>query len=97
MGDGYQQFVQAKSQLGGEHGFKPSFVHPDLYDFQSHLVDFACRQGRGAIFADCGLGKTPMQLTWEHNVSREANKPVLIIAPLMVSLQTGRRDRHHQL
>lgn len=84
----YADFVRQKSQIGGEHGFEPSFIHPKLYDFQSHLVDFACRQGRGAIFADCGLGKTPIQLTWAHNVTRRENKPVLIIAPLMVSLQT---------
>lgn len=84
----YVDFVRRKSQLGGEYGFEPSFIHPKLYDFQSHLVNFACRQGRGAVFADCGLGKTPMQLTWAHNVTRHENKPVLILAPLMVSLQT---------
>lgn len=88
MQDEYVNFVRDKSQVGGQFGFEPSFIHPKLYDFQSHLVDFACRQGRGAIFADCGLGKTPMQLTWAHNVTRRENKPVLIIAPLMVSLQT---------
>ena len=48
MDDGYQQFVQAKSQLGGEHGFSPSFIHPKLYDFQSFIVDFACRHGEFA-------------------------------------------------
>lgn len=86
--NGYASFVQAKSQLGGKHGFKASFQHPMAYDFQSHLVDWAIEQGRGAVFADCGLGKTLMQMTWAHNVNVETNRPVLIIAPLMVSLQT---------
>lgn len=84
----YRAFVQHKSQMAGTFGFKPKFQHPDAYDFQSHLVDWAVQQGRGAIFADCGLGKTLMQMTWAHNVNLETNKPVLIIAPLMVSLQT---------
>lgn len=86
--EAYRDFVLHKSQLDGQFGFKPTFQHPKAFDFQSHLVDFAVSQGRAALFADCGLGKTLMQLTWAHNVNRETNKPVLIIAPLMVSAQT---------
>jgi hypothetical protein len=84
----YRTFVQRKSQMAGTFGFDAKFQHPKAYDFQSHLVNWAVRQGRGAIFADCGLGKTLMQMTWAHNINLETNKPVLIIAPLMVSLQT---------
>jgi hypothetical protein len=47
-------------------------------------------QGRAAIFADCGLGKTPMQLVWAENVVRKTNRPVLILTPLAVSHQTIR-------
>jgi len=86
--DDYKNFVASKSQLGGEYGFEPTFQHPKAYDFQSYLTDWSVRQGRSAIFADCGLGKTLMQLTWAHNVNRHSNKPVLVIAPLSVSLQT---------
>jgi hypothetical protein len=39
-----------------------------LFDFQAGLVEWAIRQGRAALFADCGLGKTPMQLAWAENV-----------------------------
>lgn len=84
----YREFVESKAQLGGEFGFAPTFIHPDSYDFQSHLVEWAVRQGRAALFADCGLGKTLMQLTWAHNVNRHENKPVLVISPLTVSIQT---------
>ncbi len=84
----YRSFIQAKSQLGGEFGFDPDFIHPDCYPFQSHLIEWAVRQGRAAMFADCGLGKTLMQLTWAHNVCRKTNKPTLVLAPLSVSLQT---------
>lgn len=86
---GYRDFVSAKAQLGGQYGFDPKFQHPRAYDFQSHLTDWAVRQGRGAIFADCGLGKTLMQMTWAQNIIEKTNRPVLIIAPLMVSVQTA--------
>ncbi len=84
----YRDYVAGKSQLGGQNGFRPTYINPKAFDFQSHLIDWACRQGRGATFADCGLGKTLMQLVWAENVHRHTNKPVLIIAPLSVSSQT---------
>jgi hypothetical protein len=83
----YRAFVRAKSQLDGAFGFKASFQHPAAYDFQQALVEWAVEQGRAALFADCGLGKTLMQLAWGHNVNRESNRPVLLLAPLMVSVQ----------
>jgi hypothetical protein len=46
------------------------------------------RKGRAAEFADCGLGKTPMQLVWAQNIVERENKPVLVLAPLSVSQQT---------
>lgn len=84
----YASFVTQKSQLAGEFGFTPSHINGMAYDFQNHLIEWALRQGRAAIFADCGLGKTLMQLAWAHNVERHTCKPVLVIAPLSVSLQT---------
>lgn len=51
---------------------------------------WALMKGRSAIFADCGLGKTPMQLQWATEVSRHEGKPVLICAPLAVAKQTQR-------
>jgi hypothetical protein len=64
---------------------------PDsLFDFQSALVEWALRKGRAAIFADCGLGKTLMQLAWAENVLRFRNRSVLILTPLAVAQQTVR-------
>jgi hypothetical protein len=63
---------------------------PQLFDFQQSLVTWAIRKGRAAIFADCGLGKSAMQLTWAENVARHTDKPVLILTPLAVSAQTIR-------
>ncbi len=60
----YQQFLEHKTQLGGDHGFDPLWMPDFLFPFQASLVEWALRKGRAAIFADCGLGKTPMQLVW---------------------------------
>ena len=86
----YQEFLEKKVQLPGDGGFEPVYQMPMLFDFQRHLVDWAVRRGRAALFADCGLGKTPMQLAWAENVVRKTGGKVLIIAPLAVSQQTAR-------
>jgi hypothetical protein len=47
-------------------------------------------RGRAAIFADTGLGKTPMQLVWADTVVKHTNRPVLLLTPLAVAAQTIR-------
>jgi hypothetical protein len=84
----YSDFLNTKQDYGAESGFEPLWIPDFLFDFQKALVDWAVRKGRGAIFADCGLGKTPMQLVWAENVVRKTNKPVLILTPLAVTQQT---------
>jgi hypothetical protein len=76
--------------LGNGDGFDPVWMPDFLFDFQRHLVDWAVRRGRAAIFASPGMGKTPMQLTWAENVIRHTNRPVLILAPIAVGAQTVR-------
>jgi len=84
----YKSFLERKTQVGAEHGFEPTFMPDLLFPFQKALVEWATRKGRSAIFADCGLGKTLIQLTWAENVARKTGKPVLILAPLAVAFQT---------
>ncbi len=84
----YDQFLDSKAQEGAEHGFEPSWMPDFLYDFQKDIVRWSVRRGRSAIFADCGLGKTPMQLVWAANIVIETKRPVLIITPLAVANQT---------
>jgi len=84
----YENFIRNKSQAHGGSGFDPIWMPDFLYDFQRHLVDWSIRKGRAAIFADCGLGKTPMQLVWADNVVRKTNRPVLLATPLAVGPQT---------
>jgi DNA modification methylase len=59
-----------------------------MFPFQKFIVKRALKAGKYAIFADCGLGKTLMQLEWAHQVSIKTNRPVLILAPLAVAGQT---------
>jgi hypothetical protein len=68
----------------------PEAVHEKLFDWQKEIVQWSLEKGRAAIFADCGLGKTPMQLEWARLVSHSQSKPVLILAPLAVAPQTVR-------
>jgi len=86
----YEEFLKQKDITDKATGFCPKDINPMLFDFQSALVRWACKRGRAAIFADCGLGKTPMQLEWAHQVHLHTGKPVLILAPLAVSKQTKR-------
>lgn len=86
----YQDFLSQKSQVGNQVGFEPLWIPDFLFDFQKSLVEWAIKKGRAAIFADCGLGKTPMQLVWADNVAKKTGKPVLILTPLAVAAQTVR-------
>jgi hypothetical protein len=83
----YADFIAEKSQVGGNSGFEPVFMPDFLFPFQRALVEWAVRKGRAAIFADCGLGKTPMELVWAQNVVEKTNGRVLILTPLAVGPQ----------
>lgn len=84
----YTDFIESKTQWSGGDGFDAGSLPSWLYDFQSHLVAWSLRKGRSAIFADCGMGKTPMQLAWADEVVKRENKSVLIATPLAVGQQT---------
>jgi hypothetical protein len=83
----YEDFLARKAQLDHAGGFEPVDLPDHLFDYQKTLVEWAVRQGRGALFADCGLGKTPMELAWAEQVVRKTGKPVLILTPLAVGFQ----------
>lgn len=86
----YAQYLNQKEIVDVGSGHDPGPINPMLFDFQNTITKWAIRRGRAAIFADCGLGKSPMQLEWADQVHRKENKPVLILAPLAVSKQTKR-------
>ena len=67
----YEQFLESKSQYGALYGFEPNYNPDFLFDFQRFLLDWSLRKGRSGIFADCGMGKTPIQLVWAENIVRK--------------------------
>ncbi len=85
---GYAEFIDSKRLDPRPVGFEPSETHAELYDFQEAVTRWACRRGRSAVFGDCGLGKTFIQLEWARMVAAETAKPVLIFTPLAVADQT---------
>lgn len=86
----YQEFLKSKIKSLQETGFdiKQEQLNKNLFDFQKFIVQKALKKGKYAIFADCGLGKTLMQLSWAEAVYNYTNKKVLILAPLAVKGQT---------
>lgn len=86
----YDEFIRTKQQKHIQSGFDVARndLNEHLFEFQKFIVERALSRGKYAIFADCGLGKTLMQLEWARQVYKHTNKPVLILAPLAVSGQT---------
>ena len=62
-------------------------LNSTLFDFQKASVDRALRLGKSALFANTGLGKGNMLLSWAEVVSDHTDRPVLLVAPLAVSKQ----------
>lgn len=83
----YKDFLLAKQSCAESRSIDSGKdIHPCLFDFQQKIVAWALKKGRCAIFADCGLGKTLMQLEWARHIKGD----VLILAPLAVAEQTVR-------
>jgi hypothetical protein len=86
----YADFLQSKKITIAPSGFEVEPTNPHLFPFQRDLVRWSLRIGKAAIWADCGLGKSLMELSWAEHVVKQFNAPVLILAPLSVSHQTAR-------
>jgi hypothetical protein len=86
----YSAFLERKTHLDTQDGFKPLFMPIEAFDFQEAMIDFAVRGGRRALFSDCGTGKSLMELAWGENVVRHTNRPVLLLTPLAVASQMVR-------
>lgn len=80
----YAAFLEKKARVWTGAGIPDAPLPAPLFDWQSAIVRWALRKGRAAIFADCGLGKTFMQLAWAQAI----DGPVLLLAPLCVAEQS---------
>ena len=95
----YSEFLKTKQKSIVQSGFEipESKLNPLLFPFQKFIVRRALKAGKYAVFADCGLGKTFMQLEWAYRVTVKTNKPVLILAPLAVVEQTKQEAVHFNI
>lgn len=86
----YQNFIEAKKKTVSSSGIEidQKELNNSMFPFQKFIVQRALKRGKYSIFADCGLGKTLMQLEWARVVSEKTQKPVLVLAPLAVTGQT---------
>jgi len=86
----YEEILDSKIKRIQDSGFEieDSKLNSNLFDFQRFIVKRALKAGRYAIFADCGLGKTLMQLEFAYQVTEFTKSKVLILAPLAVKAQT---------
>lgn len=86
----YKEFLEGKCKRNIESGFDVDeiLLNKYLFPFQKFIVKRALRKGKYAVFADCGLGKTIMQLEWSRLVVETTDMPVIILAPLAVAGQT---------
>ncbi|CAB4177433.1 DEXDc domain containing protein [uncultured Caudovirales phage] len=85
----YASFLRSKLRKNPAAGLKALALPSMLYVWQAAIVRWALARGRAAIFADCGLGKTFMQVAWASQVPGS----VIILAPLCVAEQTIREAR----
>ena len=83
--DEYASALGVDADLAQDADYLPSDW---LFDYQRDIVRTAIQKRKFAIFADCGLGKTPMLLEFAKHVRSVQSKPVLIVSPLMVVRQT---------
>ena len=88
----YQAFLDSKRITIEPSGFIAEDINGKLYPFQRDIVRWACAKGKACVFADCGMGKTAMQLEWARLVHDRCGRDsmVLVVAPLAVSAQTVR-------
>lgn len=83
----YFDYLQQRTHVSNMHGFDATFIPDAMFDFQKYLLHWSIRKGRGALFADCGLGKSFTELAWGQNIVQKHNKNVLLLTPLAVTAQ----------
>ena len=84
----YEEFLRTKESYITPSGFEALNLNSKMFSYQRDIVTWAVKKGKAAIFADCGMGKTLMQLEYAKQVCDHERENVLIVAPLSVTTQT---------
>lgn len=90
----YREFIETKMDVVEQKGIEIelSDMNDVLFDYQKAIVKKALEKKRYCLFEACGMGKTLQQLEWAHHVSLHTHRPVLIVAPLGVTIQTAKEE-----
>jgi len=83
----YNEFIESKKHTSNNFGFDPIWMPKDIFDFQEEIITKSLQKGRIANFADTGLGKTRIALSFANNIVLKTNRKVLILTPLAVAFQ----------
>lgn len=86
----YEDFIASKKIEVPDAGFDSYPIGDYLFPFQKHVVSWAVKRGRAALFLNTGMGKTRCQVEWASQIIRHTKSQALIVAPLAVSQQTVR-------
>lgn len=90
----YENFLKSKNKECSIKGINVDNhqLNPILFDYQKDIVKKALEKKRYCLFEACGMGKTLQQLEWSYQVHKHTNKPILILAPLGVTIQTASEE-----
>lgn len=87
----YQEFLERKKRIDADTGLTSiPELSSVLFPFQRDIVTWALKRGRAAIFAQTGLGKSLMELSWANAIHEATGCNVLVLAPLAVAAQMVR-------
>jgi superfamily II DNA or RNA helicase len=86
----YFSYLERKAQIGGMYGFEPTFIPDNAFDFQKHLIEWHVNKGRSMCAADCGLGKSLIELAFAQNIAEKTNGNTLLLTPIAVGMQMER-------
>lgn len=79
------------AMIGAEEPQEASMTYqpmPWMWDYQKAITTTAITKEKYCVFADCGLGKTPIITEFARHAAMVTGKRVLIVSPLMVVRQT---------
>ena len=95
----YRTFLDSKRSYRPDAGLEisPDDLCSHLKPWQGDCVRYLLRRGCGAMFWECGLGKTISQLEWAFQVAKHTKGLVIILCPLSVARQTQREAEKFQI
>lgn len=86
----YRNFLAGKHVKAEPTGVRisESAINPKLFDWQRSIVKWELARGRGAMFEECGLGKSAQELAWADALIRGGHATrILLLCPLCVAPQ----------